>query len=264
MFPSRIWAAVAVVASIALPALAQQVQLPSAVELDAITARGRLLYEYDQAAWHSTDAVMATHPPQSDVGRYIARKTDRGWEVAFGHLNQGRDAFLIAVLATQGKSPEEFSVKTFDSKQADTGFYLAAARCMESAVADFHGAKIQYNIAALPASANQFYIYFLPAQTQAGVFPLGADVRYLVSAGGAIADKRQMHLGLIPNGAPAAAGSTIAAGYHSHALSDLPEDSDVFHVLARTPSMPEFIATEIATYEVNPDGSIRIVDPNKK
>jgi hypothetical protein len=58
-----------------------------------ITARGRALYKYDEAAWHATDAVQATHPPDSGVGRYIARKSESGWIVAFCHLNDKRDAF---------------------------------------------------------------------------------------------------------------------------------------------------------------------------
>ena len=67
-----------------------------------VTARGRALYEYDQAAWHATDAVQAMHPPDQSVGRYIARKSDTGWTVAFGHLNDQRDRFLIGYEATQG------------------------------------------------------------------------------------------------------------------------------------------------------------------
>ena len=43
-----------------------------------VTARGRALYEYDQAAWHATDAVQAMHPPDQSVGRYLALKSDKG------------------------------------------------------------------------------------------------------------------------------------------------------------------------------------------
>ena len=59
---------------------------PSQADLDAITARGRLLAEYDVAAWHATDAVLATVPPDSLKGtgaHYLARKTDAGWVVAW-------------------------------------------------------------------------------------------------------------------------------------------------------------------------------------
>jgi hypothetical protein len=75
---------------------AQAVAALSDDELAGITARGRLLFEYDQAVWHASDAVMAKNPPKEALGRYVARKTDTGWVVAFGRLNEKRDAFLVA------------------------------------------------------------------------------------------------------------------------------------------------------------------------
>jgi hypothetical protein len=90
-------------------------------------------------------------------------------------------------------------------------------------------------------------------------------VRFLVSAdGGIITEKRQLHKGLIPSGGPIPAGTTVAGGMHSHVLSNVPEDTDVFHVLARKPPIPEYIGTEIAIYEVNVDGTIKIVQKTKK
>src|SRR5688500_15484404 len=65
-------------------------------ELDAITARGRLLAEYDQASWHATDAVMALRPDVSAVRGYLARRRSDGlWEVVFGRLDGSRENFLI-------------------------------------------------------------------------------------------------------------------------------------------------------------------------
>ena len=244
---------------------AQQDTIPSDSDLAAITARGRMLYEYDQAAWHASDAVMATHPAKENLGRYIARKTDAGWEVAFGRLNESRGAFLIAALATQGKTLQEFSIKPFETPQRDTGFYLFAAKGIENALKVFQGVNRQYNLAVLPAPENQLYIYLVPAPTDQDLYPLGADVRYLVSADGqTIIEKRQLHKGLIPSGGPIPAGATVAGGVHSHVLSNVPEDTDVFHVLARKPSIPEYIGTEIAIYEVNVDGTIKIVQKMKK
>jgi len=41
-------------------------------------------------------------------------------------------------------------------------------------------------------------------------------------------------------------------------LSDVPEDTDVFHVLTRQPSEPEFIGTpNKKIYEIGVDGTIR-------
>ena len=91
--------------SIALFALlstaARGAKKPSKAELEAVTARGVLLAEYDQAAWHATDAVQASHPPEGKVQRCIARKTAMGWVVDFGRLNPGQDKFLVAYEAVQ-------------------------------------------------------------------------------------------------------------------------------------------------------------------
>jgi hypothetical protein len=49
----------------------------------------------------------------------------------------------------------------------------------------------------------------------------------------------------------------VQAGYHTAIMDEVPEDSDVFHVLARKPSVPEWIATKTFVYRIEPDGKIR-------
>lgn len=46
----------------------------------------------------------------------------RGWVVAFGRFNESKDAFLIVYEAAQGSSPKDFSVKTYNPPQTDTGW----------------------------------------------------------------------------------------------------------------------------------------------
>ena len=224
-----------------------------------VTARGRALYEYDQAAWHATDALKAADPTKQSLGRYIARKSDAGWTVAFGHLNDQRDGFLVAYEATQGATAQEFTVKKFEPPRTDTSFYLAAARAIEIALQDFRGERRPYNIAVLPAPSNQLYVYVVPAQTDANVYPLGGDARYLVSSDGStIVEKRQLHKTIIENRGELPKGTTPAASFHTHILSDVPEDTDVFFVLTRKPAMPEFVGTRNKKlYEIRPDGTIR-------
>ena len=225
-----------------------------------VTARGRALYEYDQAAWHATDAVQAMHPPDQSVGRYLALKSDKGWTVVFGHINDQRDRFLIGYEATQGATLQAFTVKKLDPPKEDTTFYLAAAKAFDTALHDFQGEKRPYNVAILPAPPSQLYVYVLPAQTKTGIYPLGGEVSYVMTAdGGTIVEKRQLHKTIIeldPSSIPK--GSAPAAGYHSHVLSDVPEDTDVFHVLTRQPPQPEFIGTQNKKmYEIAVDGTIR-------
>ncbi|HEY0047832.1 MAG TPA: hypothetical protein VGB68_01000, partial [Pyrinomonadaceae bacterium] len=96
-------------------------------ELDAITARGRALYEYDQAAWHSTDAVFALAPAEGSFTMYVGKKTDKGWTVAYGKLSDKKDKYLIVYEAAQGATAKEFKVTKFDKPKEDTGFYLSGA-----------------------------------------------------------------------------------------------------------------------------------------
>jgi hypothetical protein len=225
-----------------------------------VTARGRALYEYDQAAWHATDAVQALHPPDQLVGRYLALKSATGWTVVFGHLNEQRDRFLIGYEATQGATLQEFAVRKLDPPREDTDFYFAAAKAFDTARHDFQGEKRPYNIAVLPAPSDQLYVYIVPAQTKTDIYPLGGDVRYLVAPDGEkIIEKRRLHKSILeipPSSIPK--GSTPAGGVHTHVLSDVPEDTDVFHVLTRQPPQPEFIGTpNRKMYEISVDGTIR-------
>ncbi|MCY7346822.1 MAG: hypothetical protein LH614_11455, partial [Pyrinomonadaceae bacterium] len=234
--------------------LAQRTAPASKTELAEITERGQMLYAYDVAAWHSTDAVMELSPPEGSFVRYIAQKTASGWIVAYGKLNDKRDKFLIAYEATQGETPKDFKVKKLDTPKEDAGFYLFAARAIDVALKDFGGATRPYNVAVLPAKENQFYVYLVPAQTKVGVFPLGGDARYLFSAADQkIVEKRQLHKSIIDFSVPA--DVKPQTGYHTAILDDVPEDTDVFHVLAREPKIPELVVTSKYVYRVAEDGT---------
>jgi hypothetical protein len=226
----------------------------SEAELAQITERGRDLAAYDAAAWHGTDAVLALKPAEGSVVRYIAKRTGDGWSVAFGRLSENRDKFLINYEAIQGSTPKEFKASKLGSPKEDTGFFLFAARAIDTSLADFKGEERPYNVAVLPASSNQLYVYVLPAQTKNGIYPLGGDVRYLISGDGLkIVEKRQMHKAIIER----SVDGNIKAGYHTAIMDQTPEDSDVFHVLTRSPSVPEYIATKDFVYLIEADGNAR-------
>jgi hypothetical protein len=234
---------------------------PSEAELAAITARGVLLAEYDTAAWQATDAVQAAHPVEGRVGRYIGRETDAGWVVDFGRLNHSQDRFLVAYEAVQVSA--KFEVKSFDPAREDTGRNLAAAKGIETAMRDFGGTSRPYNIAVLPADHESLYVYLYPAQVTAGVYPLGADVRYHVSPDGTrIIEKRQMHKTIIES-VTARSDITVKVGYHSHVLSEVPEDTDVFLVLTRKPQVPEIVVAGAYMFTIDLHGKISVEDRPK-
>jgi hypothetical protein len=235
---------------------------PSKDELAAITQRGLDLAGYDAAGWHASDAVQAKNPKPGIVVRYIARNTGKGWMVAFGKLNDKQDKFLIGYEATQGAAPLVFDVKEFTPPKADKGFFLSAAKAIDTALKDFtehfEGERRPYNVAVLPAEKDQWWVYLVPAPTRVGIWPLGGDVRYLISSDGHnIVAKRQLHKSVIEVEPPKDQNNQQMAGIHTHVLSDTPEDTDVFHVLTRKPTVPEYVSTEHFLFTVEADGSIK-------
>ena len=259
----------AAVLAVAAGLFAQNVRFATETELAAITERGRALAEYDQAAWHATDAVQMTNPKTAEGQHYIAKRENGRWFVAFGVLNADRSKFLVGYEAEQLAKPTEFAVKKNDPAREDEGFYLFAARAMELVLAESGKVNRPYDAAVLPVTAADakdqqglLYVYFYPAQTKAGTYPLGGDARFLVSAGGMkILEKRQMHKTVLDVGP--VKGKKMVAGYHSHVLSDVPEDTDVLHVLQQDPPVPEMITTPHFVYEVASDGTIRIKKQKK-
>lgn len=237
---------------------AQQPVAPTSEELAAIAERGRMLYEYDQAVWHASDAVQTANPKTVEGQRYIAKKDNGKWRVVFGKLNQDHSRFEIAYEAMQQDQPRQFAVQKEAEERVDDGSFLFAARAIDLAMKDFGRLSRPYNVAVLPASEEQLYVYLYPAQTEARVYPLGGDARYLVSADGQkILEKRQMHKTIIET-RPSSKGKKLAAGFHTHVLSDAPEDTDVFHVLTQDPPVPEMVATADFVYQIMADGTIRI------
>jgi len=261
MFIHRLVYAVAAVSLLGSGAGARASSRPSDTDLAVITARGRMLAAYDTAAWQATDAVMATHPKAEPSGRYIAHLTEAGWVVDFGRLNGAGDRFLVDYEATSDGT--KFLVKSFDPQREDVGWNLAAAKGMETATKDFGAMTRPYNIAVLPADGGSLYVYLYPAQVKAGVYPLGGDVRYRVSPDGSrITEKRQMHKSIIES-VSADPKMKVESGYHTHVLSDVPEDTDVLLVLTRQPKVPEMVVTQTFMYTIATDGTITVADRPK-
>lgn len=250
-------------ATAAVAAETPQAVPPFQEELAAITERGRLLYEYDQAAWHAIDAVQMANPKNVEGQRYIAKRENDNWIVVFGKLNNDHSRFDISCEAEEQATLRQFSVRKESAERQGEGFFLNAARAIEIAMKDLGATPRPYNVAVLPAPEEQLYVYLYPAQTKARVYPLGGDVRYLVSPDGTkILEKRQMHKSII-EAAPQSRKKAVA-GLHTHVLSDLPEDTDVFHVLTQDPPLPEFVGTPHFTYQVKADGTIQMKGKGKR
>jgi hypothetical protein len=136
---------------------------------------------------------------------------------------------------------------------------------MDAARSAFGKQSRPYNSAVLRQPDGEYFVYFYPASTDLAVLPMGGDVRYLVSEDGkTIVDKRQLHASIREENSKGKEGVTTEAAYHTHVLSDVPEDTDVMYVLMRHPPIPEYVASKRYTYVIGADGSIKFLGDTDK
>jgi hypothetical protein len=116
-------------------------------------------------------------------------------------------------------------------------------------------------LAVLPAPADRFWVYLVPAPTRRGVWPSGVDVRYLVAQDGrTIIARRRLHRSHIEFG-PFDQDSTKQpeAGWQTAVLDNVPEDTDVFHVLTRSPKVPQYVVADAFVYRIDNDSRISLL-----
>lgn len=160
-----------------------------------------MMFEYDVAAWHATDAVEELKPDRVTAPVHMAKKVGEKWEVWFGKLNDH---------SFEGRPPLE-----------EKDFYPSAAKAIELGLHTFGKPNRPYDVSVIPAEGHGFYIYFLPAQTKNGVYPLGADVRYRIAADGStILEGHPVHKTILEfDFTKIPSGAKTAMGFHTHVLS---------------------------------------------
>jgi hypothetical protein len=224
-------------------------------QLQQTEARGRALAEYLGAVRRSAEVIEHQLPGESL--QYVGKRNGREWTVVAGSLSETGDCFLISYAVTGAADSASLRIQKSNPIARDTGFYYLGARAIRTALGDLKLLKNShsFDVAVLPDDSGMFYVYVLAAQTVPGRYVLGPDFRVLVSADAtAVVERRQTHRSEIQF--READPRRPAAGLHTHTISDVPEDSDVAYVIARKPSIPEFIKTRDHLFLVHADGTI--------
>ncbi|MEQ1724540.1 MAG: hypothetical protein ABL882_01270 [Sphingopyxis sp.] len=148
-----------------------------------IIARGEALYRYDQAAWHTTDKLVAAHIPQEVMRRiigWVVVPAPEGLKVIYYGREADRHIMIYSSVWSGGtdvsaerRYDPEFSILAGEEarlvalrEQIDaSGFLLCASR--------------PFNTVILPASVTSASdsVYFLTPQVDNRTVPLGGHHR---------------------------------------------------------------------------------------
>ena len=185
-------------AALAPAAMAEVTEAEKTANAEAM-ATGKLIYQYDQAAWHSTDALLALIKPADypDLRGWVVEPHDDGKLLVtyFGQRNGPRYAIVRYVM--QGAAVVEGGLvpKGEDAALSPLANRLVDAR--DAATERFVKEKLGFctegsaNSVILPPDGNgRIRAYIMSPSVTAGVFPLGGHYRFDIDGAGKVASWR--------------------------------------------------------------------------
>jgi hypothetical protein len=230
---------------------------PSQDSLNGISKRGMMLARYHFLAMAAAWSFEAEPGTEDQVPILMVRPDLERAEAVFGRLSDDSTSFLVAYAGLQDEGAATFTIRRNDPPVPDTGYFARAMRAQALANRDFGSWDRPFLSAPILADNGDFWVYVFPA-ARPPVYPVGGDYRYRVSSDGRrILDKRRLHNTVQEYRGSSERGEMVAQ-MSTAVLDDVPEDTDVYHVLTRRPSTPQYIITEGYVFRIEVNGAIRV------
>jgi hypothetical protein len=237
--------------ALAVAALATPVQARDAIkqrtiattDLATVAARGAEIYAFDQAAWHSTDALVARKLPE-EVMHAI-----RGWVV-----EPSGDLLTVTYYGLDGPTPFAIYVADYrdgkvvadhvpdaagDRSLSAQAVRMAAAH--DVALAQPFGACVdaRFNTVTLPPrpGSGVIPVYLLTPMVKANVYPVGGHHEVDIGPDGKLSATRDFTRACLPMERPDKAGTL----YVTHLLDPHPTEIHVY--LSLWSGSPIFVGT---------------------
>lgn len=236
----------------ALPIQAQD--HPEQTAIDEVNRLGRMIYDYDQAAWHGTDAVLPLlQENQGSMGTtvksYVVEQTEEGmWRVMFGRLTPDSTGYEIAFEAKLDTAYGVSSTIAYEQGEIESGFPADAGKALALAKQNFQAPQqVTYNTVALPVTEDSLYVYLLPAPPAKNVFFIGSDRRYTYDTRrGTLAGSKQLHQSMLTMDLRRQPEMiTISTAV----LTAIPTETDVFFAISRPAETPSAVNHYVMTGE---------------
>lgn len=221
-----------------VPASAPAATAGPEAQLAAIVTRGRLLYQLDQAAWHSTDALRrdVSDPAAAGVRGWIVEPEGDAMRVTYYGFADATPVPIYMASFKRGKVSRARLVPATERRPlGPEAQRMIAARDAMTKQSPARCVPQPFNsIVVPPTSADApIDVYLLTPQTKANAWPVGKHYRLGVAKSGAVGSPREftkscMTLGTegLPKGARPIALSI------GHVLDPVPTELHVFTALA--------------------------------
>lgn len=259
--------------AVACPAAAQHgkseiTDVGLAAAIDEAEARGRLLWLYDQAAWHATDALFAKIDPASiDNPRgyvVLPREGDNMLDTIFVVEREGElrefARYTVNVDSVVGGGLVEGLLPSLSSLAAR--MFAARSAGLEAMQAEGFGlcSRTNPNTLTLPPDGNGNIAFYLLTSTEdAEVYPIGGHYRADIAPDGSVVSTtRYMNTCFdLPTAAPIGQDGQAGHAGVSYLFGNTPTEIHVF-VGYHMPSGYMVITSQNRTLWLVKDGTIEL------
>lgn len=209
------------------------------------SARGALLYAYDQAAWHGTDEMMAKLPDaRSKVGGWIVDGPAETPELVFFDKDKAAPHALFFARFERGRLVSSRVAEPGEGELGAERRRLIAARAAGLEALQAKGFQRctadPMNTVVLPPSEpnGPIYVYVMTPQKDANTIPFGGHYRIAVGPDGKAGEIRSFTNSCIAMPARPPRGGKPSALVIGHFLDPVPTEIHVFSSLvAHVPVM---------------------------
>jgi hypothetical protein len=217
--------------------------------LGDVVSRGEALYRYDQAAWHTTDALIAERLPQAVMARiigWVVTPSDDGLKVTYYGRDGDRRFAVFSAIWTGGTRVRE---RQRSEGNAETLVGEAGRLVSMRERVDTSGLLLcagrPFNTVILPSSVTGAAdsVYFLSPWESAATIPAGGHHR-VDFVDGQPQPVRSFSQGCL--NLPAPPPNAFALGVN-HVLDPVPTEAQVF--LALTINRPVLVMTRDAAQQ---------------
>ena len=216
------------------PAVAELTDAEKTANAEAM-ALGKRLYEYDQAAWHSTDAMVAALDGRKPVvaGWVVEEPGDGSLLVTYYGEGESERPVVARFVMRDGKVVSG-GLGTADDKLSAAAYRMIAARnaALARAVGEKLGLCTDGNLNHIilpPRDDGTIRVYLMSSAVEHGVFPLGGHYRFDIDKDGKVASWRPfLKSCMLIDARPDGEMQKKTAFYVSHLLDPQPTEIHYF------------------------------------
>ena len=232
------------------PSIAEEFENPFAMSAEEQTSvqesldRGLALYQYDQAAWHTTDALMedVADPSGAGITGWVVVPDEQGWLVTYWRPEGDGYLGVYSALWDGTEVSERKVLPPEEAELSDEQVALIRAGNVPDAAQLTPCANAPFNKVIMPSgNANgSTLVYFLTPQTSLDSVPMGGHYRFEV-LDGKIVDQREFTKSCLLLPIRREGQEAPKALVVTHLLDPVPTEIHVFSIFPAT--MPIYVIT---------------------